>query len=257
MEIEKINILGAEYLSYVKFIATEAPTSFVYYFSLSQCGGMFRRFLPLFWSHQKPNEENVESTSDEFRERSSSDPAPQAKKPSKKKLRSYSMRKNLNKLTKRPNTPAQEEKKKTSPIEEDDEISQLEETLEIIQISESQIGIIKSTWNTLSRELGEGLSYLKNDTENNPVTEPFLRLFEEYPMSQQFFLEFRGTPTEALRNDVRLNTVLQEHGVRVMRVVEKVIGRLEDLEKVMLYNNQACFFRHESNCTNVMHNNSN
>ena len=157
----------------------------------------------------------------------------QAKKPSKKKLRSYSMRKNLYKLTKRENSPAREVKNKTSPIEQDDEISQMEETLEIIQISESQIGIIKSTWNTLSRELGEGLSYLKNDSENNPVTEPFLRLFEEYPMSQQFFLEFRGTPTEALRNDVRLNTVLQEHGVRVMRVVEKVIGRLEDLEKVL------------------------
>ena len=141
------------------------------------------------------------------------------------------MRKNLYKLTKRENSPAKEVKQKTSPI--DDEISQMEESLEIIQISESQIGIIKSTWNTLSRELGEGLSYLKNDSENNPVTEPFLRLFEEYPMSQQFFLEFRGTPTEALRNDVRLNTVLQEHGVRVMRVVEKVIGRLEDLEKVL------------------------
>ena len=146
------------------------------------------------------------------------------------------MRKNLYKLTKRENSPAREVKNKTSPIEQDDdEISQLEESLEIIQISESQIGIIKSTWNTLSRELGEGLSYLKNDSENNPVTEPFLRLFEEYPMSQQFFLEFRGTPTEALRNDVRLNTVLQEHGVRVMRVVEKVIGRLEDLEKVLCF----------------------
>jgi hypothetical protein len=45
---------------------------------LQSKGGMFRRFLPLFWSHQKPNEENVEPTSDDFRERSSSDPAPQA-----------------------------------------------------------------------------------------------------------------------------------------------------------------------------------
>ena len=51
-------------------------------------------------------------------------------------------------------------------------------------------------------------------------------------MSQQFFLEFRDTPTEALRHDVKLNKVLQEHGVRVLRLVEKVIGRLEDLEKV-------------------------
>ena len=156
------------------------------------------------------------------------------------------MRKNLYKLTKRENSPAKEVKQKTSPI--DDEISQMEESLEIIQISESQIGIIKSTWNTLSRELGEGLSYLKNDSENNPVTEPFLRLFEEYPMSQQFFLEFRGTPTEALRNDVRLNTVLQEHGVRVMRVVEKVIGRLEDLEKVLCLSIKSSTKEFRSNC---------
>ena len=54
-------------------------------------------------------------------------------------------------------------------------------------------------------------------------------------MSQQFFLEFRDTPTEALRHDVKLNKVLQEHGVRVLRLVEKVIGRLEDLEKVSFF----------------------
>ena len=75
---------------------------------------------------------------------------------------------------------------------------------------------------------------MKSDNEDNPVTEPFLRLFQEYPMSQQFFLEFRGTPTETLKTDARLNAALQEHGVRVLRVVEKVIGRLDDLEKVSL-----------------------
>ena len=37
---------------------------------------------------------------------------------------------------------------------------------------------------------------------------------------------------EALRDDVRLSNALQEHAVRVLRVIEKVIVRLEDLEKV-------------------------
>ena len=53
-------------------------------------------------------------------------------------------------------------------------------------------------------------------------------------MSQQFFIDFRGTPIEALRNDARLSNALQEHAVRVLRVVEKVIGRLQDLEKVKM-----------------------
>ena len=59
-----------------------------------------------------------------------------------------------------------------------------------------------------------------------------MRLFEEYPTSQQFFSNFRGTSVEALRDDVRLSNALQEHAVRVLRVIEKVIVRLEDLEKV-------------------------
>ena len=58
------------------------------------------------------------------------------------------------------------------------------------------------------------------------------RLFESYPMSQQFFLDFNGTPIEAIKNDVQKTHILQQHGIRVMRVVEKVIGRIDDLEKV-------------------------
>ena len=129
----------------------------------------------------------------------------------------------------------EEEEGSRSTSQEDVEIHSLEESVEIIPLSESQKQLIKTTWTTLSRELNEGLSYLKNDTEANPITEPFLKLFEEYPMSQQFFLEFRGTPPEALKNDVKLNRALQEHGVRVLRVVEKVIGRIDDLEKVIMY----------------------
>ena len=59
-----------------------------------------------------------------------------------------------------------------------------------------------------------------------------MRLFEEYPQSQEFFSDFRGTPLEALKDDHKLSTILQEHAIRVLRVVEKVIGRIEDLEKV-------------------------
>ena len=71
-------------------------------------------------------------------------------------------------------------------------------------------------------------------TYKGPVVKTFLRLFEEYPQSQEFFSDFRGTPLEALKDDHKLSTILQEHAIRVLRVVEKVIGRIEDLEKVYL-----------------------
>ena len=62
-----------------------------------------------------------------------------------------------------------------------------------------------------------------------------MRLFEEYPQSQEFFSDFRGTPLETLKDNPKLSTILQEHAIRVLRVVEKVIGRIEDLEKVGTY----------------------
>ena len=114
-------------------------------------------------------------------------------------------------------------------------MKQLEDSVEIINLSTQQKEILKTTWSTIYAELGQTLSYVgKLEAEqNHDMSETFLRLFEEYPMSQQFFIDFRGTPIEALRNDARLSNALQEHAVRVLRVVEKVIGRLEDLEKVI------------------------
>lgn len=110
------------------------------------------------------------------------------------------------------------------------------DNVEIIKLSEKQKDILKTTWATIYAELGQSLCYVGKRDEaqkaSGGVEDTFLRLFEEYPMSQQFFGDFRGTPVEALRNDARLSNALQEHAVRVLRVVEKVIGRLEDLEKV-------------------------
>ena len=64
---------------------------------------------------------------------------------------------------------------KTTPIEEDESTGEINESVEIVQLSESQRKILKTTWMTLSLEFGQGFSYLKNDSEDNPVTEPFLR----------------------------------------------------------------------------------
>ena len=61
----------------------------------------------------------------------------------------------------------EDNKLKTTPIEEDDSIREInDESVEIVQLSESQRNILKTTWMTLSREFGQGFSYLKNDSED-------------------------------------------------------------------------------------------
>ena len=43
---------------------------------------------------------------------------------------------------------------------------------------------------------------------------------------------FRGAALDDLRADVRLYSALQEHALRVMHVVEKVVARLDNQEAV-------------------------
>ena len=109
-------------------------------------------------------------------------------------------------------------------------------------MSERRKEILKITWGLIYGELGQTLYYIggKCEKDENAIPNPnqglgretFLRLFEEYPMSRQFFRDFRGTSVEAIKSDVKLSQALQEHAVRVLRVVEKVIGRIDNLEKV-------------------------
>lgn len=120
----------------------------------------------------------------------------------------------------------------------DPEFASMVNEVEIIHLTDRQKDILRNTWTTIYAELGQTLCYVGDpDSSGNDrgVAETFLRLFEEYPMSQQFFGRFRGTPIESLRTDVRLSGALTEHAVRVLRVVEKVIGRIENLEKSKNY----------------------
>lgn len=61
----------------------------------------------------------------------------------------------------------------------------------------------------------------------------FMRLFEKYPDVQDIFIPFKGQTLEELKNCDRL----REHGLQVMRTVEKVIARLDEPRKMytMLY----------------------
>ena len=118
--------------------------------------------------------------------------------------------------------------------------------LDILVLTEEQKDTLKSSWQIVYSHMGQHLSYVGTSqgsasmeqhktvtgTDSSGVADTFLRLFEEYPQSQEFFATFRGTDVTSLREDKRLSQALQEHAVRVMQVVEKVIGRIESLDKV-------------------------
>lgn len=118
----------------------------------------------------------------------------------------------------------QEEKEEIPPID-------------IMSFSVEQKLLLKDSWKIIYSEMGQALSFVGGGSQSkgdmtNSVADTFLKLFQEYPKSQEFFFHFRDTPVEALKEDVRLSRALQEHAVRVMQVVEKVIARLENAEKV-------------------------
>ena len=100
----------------------------------------------------------------------------------------------------------------------------------VSEFTERQKDLLRSTWNTIYCELGKVLSMVNGDKEDGMKIA--LKLFEEYPQSQQFFVDFKGTPLEGLTNDPKLSYALQEHAIRVSRTVEKVIGRLDNLKMV-------------------------
>lgn len=186
---------------------------------------LLRRLMPASWFAGKAEETNATTSSSTAKR--AEPPTSVRKKSSRASLR-LKKADNGNKLT----VDMHEDNSATS-----NEIDCIDiDNVEIIKLSEKQKDILKTTWATIYAELGQSLCYVGKRDEaqkaSGGVEDTFLRLFEEYPMSQQFFGDFRGTPVEALRNDARLSNALQEHAVRVLRVVEKVIGRLEDLEKV-------------------------
>ena len=86
----------------------------------------------------------------------------------------------------------------------------------------------------MSRSLhGNGANNEISESGGISVSSAFIKLFEEYPQSRNFFTEFKGTPIEEIKANVQLSKTLQDHSIRVFQLVEKVIGRMEpSIEKV-------------------------
>ena len=117
--------------------------------------------------------------------------------------------------------------------------------VEIVELGEDEKEILRATWKVVYDEIGCSLCYVgsggggtadvsESTSQERGVEETFIRLFQEYPSSQEFFVQFRGSPVEDIRNNVKMTKVLQEHAVRVFQLVEKVIGRLDSLQKASL-----------------------
>ena len=158
-----------------------------------------------------------------------------------KRSRNISIKKRLS-IVRQKNGKDKNEDKKAAASSLEDGITQPDLDLEIIEMTDREKKILKDSWKIVYNELGCSLCYVGSNTgyesssspfkeDRSIVDEAFIRMFEEYPSSQEFFIQFRGSPIEEIKNDARLLRILKEHGLRVFQLVEKVMGRLEDLKK--------------------------
>ena len=124
--------------------------------------------------------------------------------------------------------------------------------LETVEITKEHKDLIRKSWKVIIAELGQSLCYVGGTGTSPPpelassepgkrqlnertksivstmgVSAAFIRLFEEYPQSREFFTQFKDTPIEEIQSNVLLSKTLQDHSVRVFQLVEKVIGRME------------------------------
>ena len=131
--------------------------------------------------------------------------------------------------------------------------------LETVEISREYKDLIRASWKVIVSELGQSLCYVGGSTASPKpematsepgqqemksivstmgVSAAFIRLFEEYPQSREFFTQFKDTPIEEIQSNVILSKTLQDHSLRVFQLVEKVIGRMEPtIQKVLKFSN--------------------
>ncbi|CAB4067707.1 unnamed protein product [Lepeophtheirus salmonis] len=121
----------------------------------------------------------------------------------------------------------------------DDQTAMLEPELEIITFSPRQVEILRSSWKVIYSDLESALCYgsigTMTENERTFMTVAFIRLFQEYPQTQDYFPTFRNVPLEELSNNTNMVQLLHEHSIKVMQVIEKTISRIESLDKATPY----------------------
>ena len=105
---------------------------------------------------------------------------------------------------------------------------------ESIEISVHHKKLIKKSWKVISIEFSNTQTHVCGFTDIGP-TDAFIEMFEKYPESRNFFVQFNGSGVEEIQSNPELFDKLKEHSERVFRVVEKVIHKLgNNFEKVRL-----------------------
>ena len=92
--------------------------------------------------------------------------------------------------------------------------------------------MIRSTWKRISIEFSKTNANVFGQADIVP-TDVFIKMFEKYPESRNYFLQFKDTQTEELQQNSKLLNDLKAHAARVFLLVEKVILSMDhNLENV-------------------------
>ena len=92
--------------------------------------------------------------------------------------------------------------------------------------------LIKNSWKVISTEFSKPQTNSCNFSDIGP-TDAFIEMFERYPETRSFFVQFNGIGMEEIQSNPELFNKLRDHSEKVFMVVEAVIQDLSSsVEKV-------------------------
>ena len=98
-------------------------------------------------------------------------------------------------------------------------------TIKSIEMPSLHQALIRTSWKMISIEFSK--------TNASGATDTFIKMFEKYPESRNFFTKFKDAQTEEFESNSKLLKDLKAHSVQVFQLVEKVILNMDqNLDKV-------------------------
>ena len=92
--------------------------------------------------------------------------------------------------------------------------------------------LIKNSWKVISSEFSKPRTNFCNFSDIG-TTDAFIEMFERYPETKSFFVQFSGIGMEEIQSNPELFNILKNHSEKVFMVIEAVIHDLSSsVEKV-------------------------
>ena len=108
-----------------------------------------------------------------------------------------------------------------------------------VEISLMHKMLLRRSWKFISLEFSKTKSHVGGLTDNSP-TDVFIEMFQKYPESRDFFVQFKGATVEEIQANSALFKELKEHSARVFQLVGKVIHYIDhNLETVGFISTQV------------------